>query len=81
MDGACGEIVATKSIFLRKKSYFDLLQSTGKDGKTITGAHVRMKGITKEGLEFAKERAGSFLKLYTKLAEGKEIEIELNPVN
>jgi hypothetical protein len=80
LDGAESEIYATKSIFLGKKSYIDCLESKDKDGNTIKGFHIRLKGITKEGLNHeAKKYNNSYLGLYEDLAKGKEIVITLNP--
>ena len=81
LDGACSEIYATKSIFLGKKSYIDMLESTDSEGKTITGYHKRLKGITKEGLEHTAKQYSGYFELYEELAKGKEIEIVLNPYN
>lgn len=80
LEGAESEIYATKSIFLGKKSYIDILESKDKNGNIITGFHIRLKGITKEGLEGeAKKYDTSYFGLYEDLAKGKEIEITLNP--
>jgi hypothetical protein len=82
LNGACGEIYATKSIFLGKKSYIDCLESKDENGNTITGFHTRLKGITKEGLDDqAKKYSNSYLGLYEDLAKGTEIKITLNPFN
>ena len=80
LEGAKSEIYATKSIFLGKKSYLDVLESKDEKGKTINGYHIRLKGITKAGLKDAsKKYINSYEGLYTELAQGKEIEITLNP--
>ena len=82
LEGACSEIYATKSIFLGKKSYIDCLESKDKDGNIIKGHHIRLKGITKEGLEHeAKKYDNSYFGLYEELAEGKTKKIILNPYN
>jgi hypothetical protein len=82
LKGACGEIYSTKSIFLGKKSYIDSLESVDKDGNKITGFHIRLKGITKEGLEHeAKKYKNSYWDLYVDLARGKRKKILLNPFN
>ena len=82
LDGAKDEIYATKSIFLGKKSYMDYLESKDENGNTIHGFHIRLKGITKEGLEHtAKQYNNSYIGLYEELAEGKEKKIILNPYN
>ena len=76
------EIYATKSIFLGKKSYLDVLESVDKKGIRSTGYHVRLKGITKEGLEeAAKKYDDGYYGLYKDLAKGTKIPIVLNPYN
>jgi hypothetical protein len=50
LDGAKSEIYATKSIFLGKKSYIDILESKDENGNIIRGHHIRLKGITEDGL-------------------------------
>jgi hypothetical protein len=80
LDGANDEIYATKSIFLGKKSYLDCLESKDKDGNTITGFHKRLKGITMEGMDNeASKYKDSFFGMYEDFANGKEINILLNP--
>ena len=82
LDGAVEEIYAVKSIFLGKKSYIDVLESKDKDGKTITGTHIRLKGITEAGLEHsAKEYKDGYFGLYNDLAKGTKKKIILNPFN
>jgi hypothetical protein len=82
LDGACSEIYATKSIFLGKKSYIDLLESKDKDGNIIKGHHIRLKGITEEGLKHtSKKYVNGYEGLYTDLARGEKIEIFLNPLD
>ena len=79
LNGACGEIYATKSIFLGKKSYYDKLESVDKDGNTITGQHIRLKGITEAGLEHTSKKYNGYENLYTELSKGEKIKIILNP--
>ncbi len=80
LEGAVGEIVATKSIFLGKKSYMDRLESVDKDGNKIIGYHCRMKGATREGLAHAaKQYDNSYEGLYEDLAQGNKINILMNP--
>jgi hypothetical protein len=82
LDGARSEIYATKSIFLGKKSYMDLLESKDEYGNIINGYHIRLKGITEDGLkEQAKKYENSYEGLYTDLCDGKELDIVLNPFN
>ena len=82
LDGACDEIYATKSIFLGKKSYLDVLESKDKNGEKITGYHIRLKGITKEGiLHQSKKYKEGALGLFKDLANGKQIQMIMNPFN
>ena len=82
LDGACDEIYATKSIFLGKKSYMDVLESVDADGNKITGTHIRLKGITPEGAEHtSKEYDEGYFGLYKDLAIGTKKKIILNPFN
>jgi len=82
LNGSCSEIYATKSIFLGKKSYCDYLESKDSNGKTINGYHIRLKGITKEGLDHtAEEYEDSYFGLYNDLANGITKKILLNPKN
>jgi hypothetical protein len=67
LEGAKGEIVATESIFLGKKSYYDRLVST--DG--VEGEHCRMKSIPSRKLK----EVGAY-DLYCKLYPGEAIELE-----
>ena len=62
------EIVATKSIFLGKKSYFDKLEGTNKNGEIINGIHTRMKGINIEGMKhYCEIKKCSMEELYDRL--------------
>jgi hypothetical protein len=67
--GKAKNIVATKSIFLGKKSYFDKLEGD-LVGKKIIGAHTRMKGINTEGMNhYCKIKNCSMEELYERLYE------------
>ena len=78
MDGACGEIYAKESLFLGKKTYIDILESTDKDGNTINSEHIRMKGIPTPCIKYyAKQNNMSVLDLYKKLYKGEIIEFDL----
>mgnify|MGYP003111349512 FL=1 len=86
------EIYATESIFLGKKSYMDKLITKDKKGNDMFGYHIRLKGITEEGLLHAakkhndnkafkniKDQMNGYWKLYNHLAEGNEVSFVLNP--
>lgn len=82
LDGADSEIYAIKSIFLGKKSYYDKLECINKNGDVIRGSHIRLKGITPEGLEHeAKKYENGYEGLYEDLAYENEIDFILNPFN
>lgn len=82
LKGAKTEIYAIKSIFLGKKSYLDVLESTDKDGKKINGYHIRLKGITEAGLEHSSKKfTEGYLGLFKSLAMGIAENIILNPYN
>jgi len=79
LKGAKTEIYAKTSIFLGKKSYLDVLESTDENGNTIEGEHVRLKGITEAGLVNSSKKYGSCLELYRRLAKGHSESFVLNP--
>jgi len=82
LEGSVGEIWATKSIFLGKKSYLDVLESRDKDGNKITGYHKRMKSITVESLlHHSKEYKNSYEGLYEYLAKTNKKKMLMNPFN
>jgi hypothetical protein len=77
------EIYATKSLFLAKKCYIDMLESINDDNEKITGVHYRLKGVTKQGIEYKaqEEYEGDIFKLYEDLTKIEDYEICLNPEN
>jgi hypothetical protein len=80
LKDSMGDVYAIKSIFLGKKSYLDVLESKDKNGDIIHGYHIRLKGITKPGLEGAsKDYHDGYLGLYKDLANGAERKFILNP--
>lgn len=84
LNGSDSEIYATKSIFLGKKSYYDKLECVNKDGSIVRGSHIRLKGITKEGLlheSNKKKYKNGYEGLYEELAKGTKIKMTLNPFN
>jgi hypothetical protein len=83
LKGTVGEIVATKGIFLGKKSYICVLEGQDKNGKIINGTHHRMKGMTEAGInDYVNKNCGNdYFTLYSKLAKGNEIEMTLNPTD
>ena len=73
-----GEIYAKESIFLGKKCYLDVLESTDKDGQKLTGFHIRMKGVSTRSIHHAAAReAISIIELYKRLYRGLAITFDL----
>lgn len=73
------EIYAVKSLFLAKKCYIDLLESTDENGNKINGLHYRLKGMTTAGIEHSAEKfGGDIFKLYEHLINN-EMLMTLNP--
>lgn len=81
LDNAATEIYATKSIFLGKKSYIDVLESTDNKGDIITGFHIRLKGITQEGIDDQAKLCGGYFPMFKRLADGEALDFTLNPYN
>ena len=78
MDGACNGIYAVESIFLGKKTYIDILESTDLNGDTINQSHIRMKGIPNKCIQYKAELENiSVLDTYKKLYNGSEINYDL----
>ena len=72
MDKANSEIYAIESLFLCKKTYIDILESTDKDGKTINSEHIGMKGIPTSCTKYYTEQHNiSVSGMYTKLFNNK----------
>ncbi|MCJ7765833.1 MAG: hypothetical protein MUP09_07830, partial [Thiovulaceae bacterium] len=81
LKNAVGDIYASKSIFLGKKSYIDYIQGKDKDGNDVFGHHFRLKGITLDGLNYVvkKQFNNDPFKMYEYLAKSKKINFLLNP--
>ena len=74
LKGAKTNIYATKSIFLGKKCYLDLLESKNDKGDIITGTHIRMKGISKKAIEYYSEgKNKSICEIYEQLYENNKL--------
>ena len=56
MDKANRVIYAVESLFLGKKTYIDILESTDKNGNTIHSEHIRMKGIPTSCIKYYAEQ-------------------------
>ena len=78
LPGACGEIYAKESIFLGKKCYLDILESVDKDGQTIHGEHIRMKGVPTPSIRHTAAAEGmNVLNLYKRLYQGRAFSFDL----
>ena len=79
LDGADSEIYSTEFLCLGKKSYIDKLECINKDGSIINDYHIRLKGITEDGLNYEVKNYGDYMKMYEHIADGNEINFLLNP--
>lgn len=88
-DKKYGLVVSEKSIVIAKKIYWDRLRGRNSEGEIIYADHIKLKGVTKEGIEEAVSRyGGKEIKenkpngaenLFQALARGDEVEFILNP--
>jgi hypothetical protein len=80
LEGADSEIYSTEFLCLGKKSYIDKLECINKDGSIINDYHIRLKGITEDGLNHeVKNFNGDYMKMYENIADGNTINFLLNP--
>ena len=78
MDKTNSEIYAIENLFLGKKTYTDILESTDKDGITINSEHIRMNGIQAPGTKYyAEQHNMSVLGLFKQLYDNTTIKIDL----
>ena len=76
--GATSEIYAVESLFLGKKTYIDILESTDKHGKTINSEHIRMKGIPTPCIKYYAEQHNITVSdIYKKLYNNEVIKFDL----
>lgn len=76
LEGA-ENIIATKSIFLGKKSYIDILEGDSNNGK-INGFHMRLKGIPEASIEhYCETNSIGKYELYNQLLNKQEIKFDL----
>ena len=81
LKGTVGEVYATRSLFLGKKSYIDHLQGLNSEGEKVEGFHIRLKGITNESIiHHSKEYTDPF-EMFKELATGAPKRMILNPFN
>ena len=78
MDKSNSEIYAIESLFLGKKTYIDILESTDKHGNTINSEHIRMKGIPTPCIKYYSEQNNiNVLDVYKQLYDNKSITFDL----
>ena len=78
MDKSNSEIYAIESLFLGKKTYIDISESTDKDGMTIHSEHSRVKGIPTPCIKYyAEQHNMSVLDLSKQLYDNKTIKFDL----
>ena len=72
--GSCKDIVATETIILGKKCYYDRLLGDGE----VEGVHIRMKGVSHDSIEYkALEDKISIRDIYYKLLRNESITFDL----
>ena len=82
IETGCGEIYAIESFLLGRKSYFDHLEPTSKEGKLINGGLSIIKGIPTSCIEYyAKVNDISVLELYSQLFDRVSSEFDLTNDN
>lgn len=74
LAGSVSDPVSLMAIFLGKKTYIDVLKGVDKDGKTITGQHIRFKGIPSECIKAVAQRdyKGDCYALYKDMLQNKK---------
>ena len=78
LPGAACDIFSKESYFLGKKCYLDVLSSMDSEGHTITGEHIRMKGVPTASIRHSAAQQGvGVLELYRRLHSGKAINFDL----
>ena len=82
IEKGCGEVYGTESFILGKKTSFDELGSTNKEGKLVNGGLSRMKGIPTSCIEYyAKVHNISVKEIYSKWFNNESIEFDLTNDN
>ena len=76
--GATSEIYAVENLFLGRKTYIYILESTGKHGKTINSEHIRMKGIPTSCIQcYAEQHNISVLDMCRELYNNEVVKFDL----
>ena len=78
LPGSVSEIYSKESLFLGKKTYIDVLESTDKDNKIINSDHIRMRGIPTSCIKYEADKNDiTVLDIYKRLYEGEPFEFDL----
>ena len=78
MDKSNSEIYAVESLYLGKKTYVDILESTDKDGNAIYSEHIRVKGIPTSCIQYYADHHNiTALDIYKKLYNNEVIKFDL----
>ena len=78
LPGAVGEVYAKESLFLGKKTYLHVLEGIDKNGNSISGYHIRMKGVPSRSIRHTADKAGiSVLDVYRRLYGGSPVSFDL----
>jgi hypothetical protein len=89
MEG-CKDVFSIKHIPIATKTYLDILQGTNQQGETVYDTHIRIKGITKAGIDYelnqrkeanGSNRIESAISLFRDLKEDKKVIFYLNPTD
>ena len=76
--GAVGDVVATKSIFLGKKCYLDVLEGRDKDNNIVSDFHIRLKGVPNKSItHYCKQNNTTVDAIYERMYYGDEITFDL----
>jgi hypothetical protein len=83
-DVKCTNVHSIKHIPICTKTYLDVLKGTDSKGNLNYDVHIRIKGITKAGIDFELARRGmckieSAISLFRDLKDNKPVTFYLNP--
>ena len=82
----CKKVHSIKHIPITTKTYLDILQGINELGETVYDTHIRIKGITKAGIDYELAQRGddkinSAISLFLDLKDDKKVCFYLNPTD